>query len=450
LGHVHVTRDRVVRVVQAEAVKELDQFLALQQVHEWVEQGRLIATKKIGSAMPGLVEYEHPRIPFPSFPHEWPPEMLHRAAELTLVLAEGSIKLGYGLKDATPMNVLFKGVQPVFIDVLSFEAREKTDPIWLPAAQFERTFLIPLLAWKHLRIPPHELLMVHRDGIGPEEANSWFRGMSRFGKDFISLVKLPAALTKRAKSRDSEADLQNRKNVTEEVASFVLRSTIRRLNKLLTQVAPGQAQTKWHDYMQTHSYDSESFKAKEKFVEDALKEIKPKTALDIGCNTGHFSHLAAKHGASVVAIDSDLGALDEVCRSAVKSKADILPLAVDITRPTPATGWLNSEQSSFLERAHGAFDLVLMLAVIHHMQVTERIPLDQVLKLARDLTRDSAVIEYVSPQDPMFKSISVARGHLFTGLTEANFEEVANRYFEVVRSIPLNNGLRRLYLLKGR
>jgi SAM-dependent methyltransferase len=198
--------------------------------------------------------------------------------------------------------------------------------------------------------------------------------------------------------------------------------------------------------MQTHSYDEESFKAKEKFVEDALIEIKPKTALDIGCNTGHYSELAAKYGASLVAIYSDLGDLDQVA----KTKSDILPLAVDITRPTPATGWMNSEQSSFLERAHGAFDVVLMLAVIHHMQVTERIPLDQVLKLARDLTRDSAVIEYVSPQDPMFKSISVARGHLFAGLTEANFEEVANRYFEVVRSIPLNNGLRRLYLLKGR
>jgi hypothetical protein len=31
-----------------------------------------------------------------------------------------SLREGFGLKDATPYNVLFRGAQPVFVDLLSF------------------------------------------------------------------------------------------------------------------------------------------------------------------------------------------------------------------------------------------------------------------------------------------------------------------------------------------
>ena len=53
--------------------------------------------------------WEHERIPFPSFPYEWPPEMLEAAGSLTLDLAEAALEEGFGLKDATPYNVLFRG-----------------------------------------------------------------------------------------------------------------------------------------------------------------------------------------------------------------------------------------------------------------------------------------------------------------------------------------------------
>ena len=60
--------------------------------------------------------------------------MLHAAGALTLELAQGALEEGFGLKDATPYNVLFRGSRPVFVDVLSFEAARsagcRLDGLW--------------------------------------------------------------------------------------------------------------------------------------------------------------------------------------------------------------------------------------------------------------------------------------------------------------------------------
>ncbi|HWA83121.1 MAG TPA: methyltransferase [Fimbriimonadaceae bacterium] len=449
-GQVHLIGDRVLRTVKPEIAPQFEEFLASETVGKWVSAGKFVESKLLAESPAGFdgqIVYEHPRVAFPSFAHEWPPEMLYRAADLTLTLAEEGLAAGWGLKDATPSNVLFNGTEPVFIDVLSFEKRDPADPIWIPAGQFGRTFLIPLLAWKLLGLAPNELLASHRDGVQPEEAARWFRGTARFDRDVIGQVRLPARLAK-SKSQPSSERLAAAKKLAPEAAQFVLRSTMKGLRHALERLAPGKGSSMWRSYMQTHSYDAESFKIKEQFVREAVREARPATALDVGCNTGHFSRLAAESGAKVLGIDYDLPALDEAYLTARKDKKDVLSLAVDLTRPTPAVGWANRENPSFLERAEGAFDLVLYLAVIHHMTVTERVPMGEVLRVARQMTRGYAIIEFVSPADPMFKSISVGRDHLFAHFSEAYFEEEASRYFTIVRSQPVNNGLRRLYFLK--
>ena len=93
--------------------------------------------------------------------------------------------------------------------------------------------------------------------------------------------------------------------------------------------------------------------------------------LDVGCNTGFFSERAAEAGADVIAIDTDPVVVGKVWQLAERKRLSILPLVVDLARPTPATGWCNAEYPSFLSRATGSFDLVLMLAILHHLLVTE-------------------------------------------------------------------------------
>jgi hypothetical protein len=152
----------------------------------------------------------------------------------------------------------------------------------------------------------------------------------------------------------------------------------------------------------------------------------------------------------VVAIDSDPVVAGALWRRAAHGQHDILPLVMDLTRPTPATGWRNQECESFLDRARHGFDMVMMLAVVHHMLVTERVPLDDLLALAGELTREHILIEFVAPPDPMFQRIVRGRETLYSHLTNARFEAVAAQHFELVRSMRIDGLHRWLYLFRRR
>ena len=137
-------------------------------------------------------------------------------------------------------------------------------------------------------------------------------------------------------------------------------------------------------------------------------------------------------------------------RNARQEKLEILPLAVNLTRPSPGTGWRNQECASFLDRARGKFDAVLMLAVIHHMLVTERVPLADIIDLAAELTTNLLVIEFVAPDDSMFQRLTRGREELHKDLTPELFETQCGRHFEIVRMQHVEGTTRRLYLLRKR
>jgi SAM-dependent methyltransferase len=227
-----------------------------------------------------------------------------------------------------------------------------------------------------------------------------------------------------------------------------LESVLKRLERSLDALQPARNKSStWSDYMGTHSYNEPAFKAKEQFVSEVLNETRPGRVLDVGANTGHFSALSAKAGAEVVAIDLDPACVGLIWQRAANEKLNILPLVINLARPSPALGWRNRECASFLERATGSFDCVLMLALIHHLMVTERIPLDEVLGLAAELTTSHAIVELVLPQDEMFRQLTRGRDHLHKDLTQESFERACRRQFEIVKSKALPETYRRLYAL---
>src|ERR1039457_4068764 len=182
-----------------------------------------------------------------------------------------------------------------------------------------------------------------------------------------------------------------------------------------------------------NNYTTAHFQAKQRFVGVARAEFGSRPRLDVGCNTDHVTTIPARRGAKVVAVDYDPIVVCDVWRNARKEKLEILPLAVNLTRPSPGTGWRNEECASFLDRARGKFDAVLMLAVIHHMLVTERVPLADILDLAAELTTKLLVIEFVAPDDSMFQRLTRGREELHKDLTAELFETAAGRHFEQLR-----------------
>lgn len=393
---------------------------------------------------PALVE--HDRIPFPSYPYEWSPEMLHAAASLTLDLCESLLRDGIGLKDATPYNVLFRGVQPVFVDLLSIEKRRPDDPVWLPYAQFVRTFLLPLLAARRWQTPLAEVFLGHRDGLYPADVYNRCGVLERFHPALLGIVSIPTWLMS-WQSQRTDSMYQPRRASSAEQAEFLLRHSFRRLRRKLDSLKPVPRHSSWSDYEFNNSYTDSEASLKRQFVVSLMEQYRPKRVLDIGCNLGAFSVLAAQHGASVVAIDNDQATIGALFRTADRLQLSILPLVVDIGRPTPGVGWNNAEYPSFLSRATGAFGAVFMLAVLHHLLVTERIPLRSILDLAATLTTDLLLIEYVGFNDAMFQKLLRGRQALHQNFTREFFEQMCKSRFRIIESKQVQAD-RWLYLLR--
>ena len=466
-GSVELRPDGAYRSIYAPFDRQILEFLALPLASDLVAQGKLIASE----VLPGRREantpadnpaealvLRHPRVSFQSYPWEWPPTLWLAAAELTLTLCRDLLDQGWLLKDATPLNILFRGAQPVFVDVLSIERADPHQPIWLAYAQFVRTFLLPMLAHQQLGWPLPSA-MTRRDGVEPEEiyaALSWPQRLLQPALSAVTLPKLLAGNKKLTASKSVQTGTLTSRAVEDpELARHILMKTLRTLQSRMRAVTPRHHASTWSGYAETAAHYSEADHARKRaFVAEALASAKAHAepsqlrVLDVGCNTGVYSRLAAGAGAEVVAIDTDLQAVDRLAASLKATGDNILPLCVDLAHPSPAIGWENRESAAFLTRCHGHFDAVMMLAVLHHLLLRNQIPLNRIAALCASLTTRHLILEWVPQADPKFQELLRGRGTLYAHLTETAFREAFAEQFTTLDETPLANGRLMLHLVK--
>lgn len=441
-GSLRISNDRVLRTVRPEFAADCLRFLRSETAQQWITDGRLVETRVLREAVGEELELEHEPVFFPTYPWEWTPGQWISAAELTLDFAEQQLALGRVLKDASPLNVLFRGSSPVFVDVLSTEPRDLEDPLWLAYGQFVRTFLLPLAAFKYLGWPL-ALSLTHRDGYQPSELYPHLSTRARFLSPLLSQVTLPYLLERRKGSRASR-----KIKLRSDVALSVQRQKLRQLRNHLHKLAPASAESNWSRYEQTADhYTIEDRVHKREFVEHILETARPRHVLDIGANTGEYSRLAAQAGAQVISWDTDVAASESNWRVAVANRFPILPLVADVARPTPAIGWRNAESRSLLDRARGRFDCVLMLGVIHHLLLTDQIPMDEIARVTAELTTRWALVEWIPATDVRFRELCCGRERLYGGIDEHAFVHSFSQEFVLISRRLLGNG-RILFLLR--
>jgi 2-polyprenyl-3-methyl-5-hydroxy-6-metoxy-1,4-benzoquinol methylase len=450
-GSLSLEEDFAVRTIHASARDEVLDFVSSPFCSRLQDRGDMVAiTVKNTSA--GL-QLLHPKIPVPTYPWEWTPSQWLAAAELTLSLCEEALSEGWVLKDATPLNILFVGSRPVLVDVLSFAPwdpapKEYPSHIWLAYGQYIRTFLLPLLMNKMLSWPL-EMSLFKRDGYEPIDLYKALSVSQRYSRAAFWPVTLPALLDK----GDTAKAGPKRKPVHKapELALHLLRKTLGDLRKRTRRAMPSHEGSEWDNYTKTLThYSAQESAQKMDWVRKVLEDLKPERVLDIGANTGVFSALAASNGARVVALERDAAAAESLYRMSRKMSASseggtvqtsyIQTIHADLARPTPAAGWENRETSTLFHRLDGKSDLVLMLAVIHHLILMEQIPIAAILELAHRLTWHYLVVEWVPVTDPMFQSLMRGRDDLYASLTEDDLLNACKGRFHTLRRQPLENG----------
>lgn len=435
----------MIRRVQPEYAASTRAFLESGTAKRWVEAGWMVSSRPRGVCADGALELEHERVFFASYPWEWCVEQWAAAALLTLDLCGDLLGQGLILKDATPLNILFRGTQPVLVDVLSIEAHDPRSPLWNAYGQFIRTFVMPMIAHKYLGWP----LMgsrFRRDGYEPVDLYPSLSWRQLWRGPLWSSVALPMLLERSVRGGSVRGAMQ----LSADAAEDVLQRRLRSLKRMVKALEPKRKRSRWSSYAETaQHYSEDDHRRKQEFVRKALVMAQAKTVLDVGANTGTYSRIAARCGAQVVGLDTDLEATALSFERARAAGDSILPLYADIARPTPSEGWRNLESPSLLDRCRDGFDCMMMLGVMHHLLVTDQIPLVEIALLCSDLGPRWLILEWIPPQDVKFQEICRGRDELYGQLSEADLRAAFDAHFECRLREQLENG-RTLMLLEAR
>jgi hypothetical protein len=386
----------------------------------------------------------HEPIPVVSYPYEWTFSMLRDAAMLQLDLLSAALAEDMILKDSTPFNVQWRGRQPVFIDIGSFEALEQGD-IWVGYRQFLRQYLYPLMLTANVGIPFQPWLRGQPDGLTAEQLRRVMSTRDLLRRSGLLHVTLPA----RAERRGHGGGRNVRSELKE--AGFskeMIESNVDGLRRIVSGLEWNPGSSRWNQYAAECDHVRVHRGAKAAFVTEALTGEAPAVVWDVGANDGYFSKLAAGSAGYVLALDADDVILDELYRSLSGTGPDnVLPLVQDLADPSPGIGWRGLERPPLVDRSSP--DLILCLAVIHHLVIGRNIPVRAFVDWLAD-SGARAILEFVSPDDPMVRALTLNKmpHEIHRDYNESDLRSYLEEHFVIEREDELPGGTRRLFALR--
>ena len=389
-GRIAFEGDHVERYLNEPAGQ--DHFLRSPLAQRWVERGLLIPYEWVDNST-----LRSPKLPFVTLPPEWTAVQFFAAAKLTLDLQSEAVIEGWDLKDASAWNVVFIGLQPIFVDLLSFAPLQ--EKLWRAAGQFTRHFILPLLLDQKGHIEAGQCLRLWRDGVPPNVARRWL-GVRRFLTPYWPIIA-------KGRIKDHSLVKKSKKNATSDKAVLRFRVSLQSgLDWMLNGLSPEKrkgAPTIWGDYEQERDHYSEpAVVFKREVIGAWLQKLKPEWVLDVGCNAGEFSELAVGTGARAICWDADPQALLKLyARHGNKIAAShYFPVLCSIDDASGGRGWMGSEFPSLMDRLHRQVDVVMLLAVTHHLAIAGGVRLEDIFRFAASVSRGAVLLELVSETDP--------------------------------------------------
>lgn len=379
------------------------------------------------------------RASFISYPYEWSFSQLKDAALATLSIHKRALKLGMSLKDASAYNIQFVRGKAMLIDTLSFEIYKEGEP-WTAYKQFCQHFLAPLALMSYRDIRLSQLLRVYIDGVPLDLASALLPFKTKFNFGLLTHIHIHAGSQKRYSDKAVE---QPRKGSMSQQAMIGL---IENLESTVKKLSWTPAGTEWGAYYDATNYSDAAFEHKKQLVREWTVEKKPALVWDLGGNTGVFSREAASSGAFTVSFDIDPAAVEQNYQVVKKNKEqNLLPLVLDLTNPSPAIGWDHVERDSFGQR--GPADMALALAVIHHLAISNNVPLAQLAQFFAARAK-WLVIEFVPKSDSQVTRLLTSRKDIFPDYSKDGFEAAFKEYFKIHKVEAVRDSERHLYLME--
>lgn len=440
-GFIFQAEGTIYRQVNRSYAAAYDKLMGSGLYQQLVSRKQLISHQEIGENItqtPGWYKTLQPAlVPFISYPYEWSFEQLRDAALLTLSILKTALNHGMILKDATPFNIQFVEGKPVFIDTLSFDQYDHTKP-WVAYRQFCQCFLFPLYLEHYLKKDVQKILSVYIEGIPVDVTARLLPWKSNLSLGVWLHVYLQNTVQRGSKKEGGNPVQFQKKKLLDLVSH--LESILNRFPEERTY------KTTWNNYYDDTILSQEYLQAKEKIIRRYCEGLTVHRALDIGANDGYFSKILAASGVPVIATDIDGQCIDRLYKEVRKKNIpNILPLVLDVSNPSPAIGFNNKERTAFFDRIQT--DLVLALALVHHLVIGKNIPLPLVAAWLNDIA-PRLIIEFVPKEDEKVQQMLKSREDVFDNYTRPDFERFFSQYFDILAHNDVPGTHRTLYFMQ--
>lgn len=442
-GYVRTEQGKITRYL-SEAYKDSYDHLMLSGLYEkLVKEGLLIPHTEGSLASPkkGVYKVLYPEyIDYISFPYEW--SFLQWRSVILAFLKINVIALEHGmiLKDATPFNFTFYKGKPIFFDTSSFEFYKDGQP-WIAYSQFCEEMLGPFALMKYRSPKWGAIFSSSIKGFDLGFVSAHLPRASYF--NLTCLMHIHWHSSYKNKSVGKAVDTQSGGGFTRQklVALWqMMGNTAKSWNKPFTP-----KNYFWSAYYQEF-IESESYQNEKKDKVGAwLQRIQPAEVIDFGANTGVFSFLAAAASKKVVAVEMDPFCVDQLYKDIKAQKQhNILPMVADLMQPYGGLGWNNEERPALLSRLKA--EMVMGLALIHHLCITHNVPMEFVAELFANATKRYLIIEFIPKSDEKVQRMLQNRADIFDGYTEENFMYAFSNRFRLLDKFTSDHSQRSLYL----
>ena len=440
-GFVYVDEEGTVRRQVNEVYRSHYEHLMGSGLYtQLVETGLLVShVEEPGSTPDAFKALVPEQVPFISYPYEWCFSQLKDAALATLSIQDMALDHGMSLRDASAYNIQFLRGKPTLIDTLSFEVLREGSP-WVAYGQFCRHFLAPLALMSMTDVTLGQLSRVHLDGVPLGLASALLPGRARLRPSLQIHINAHARSQERHAEKSAPQGQSKRR-----FSMTAFRGLISSLRSAL-QNMEWKPSSHWANYYETNSYSEEGEADKSREVDSSIAAVAPATVWDLGANTGRYSRIAIERGAFTVSFDMDPASVEANYRSATADGlSSLLPLVVDLANPSPPIGWRNEERMSLKQR--GPADLLLALALIHHLAIGNNVPFRQIAAAFAELGK-ALVVEFVPKSDPMVQHLLSSRDDIFSDYDRDAFEAAFADHFKIENRSTIRGSERTLYLMR--
>ena len=439
-GFVFIKDGILYRQVNQVFKEHFDDFIKSGLYDDLERKELLISHEEVKDNISGSAEWFTTLKPVPiefvSYPYEWSFDMVKDAALLTLQLAKEAIPYGLILKDASPYNIQWHNGKIIFIDSLSFEKYNEEEP-WIAYRQFCENFLNPLLLMHYNKTSLQELMLAWADGIPMAVTRSLLPFRSKFSLNTYLHIHLHARLSSANKKSDLKKTRFSRQKMLRLLSS---------LEDLVSSLRLPLKKTAWSNYYEEASQRNDYLTEKSKIIQQWIEKLNVQTAADLGANEGVFSKILSEKNIKIVATDADPYCINNLYLDIKNNaKKNIQPLIIDLSHPSPAIGVNNEERASFIERVK--VDLVLALALIHHLAIGKNIPFKIIADLFNRLAKN-VIVEFIPKEDEKSQLLLEQKNDIYRDYNEISFIKTFEKYFSVVDRQMIPGSDRTLFLMK--